>query len=397
MVVERRYIGEKAKRVEDHRLLIGEARYLDDIKLPGMLHAVFIRSSYAHAKILKISVDAAKKISGVYKIITAKELSNNNVSDRLPLAFPSGLLHSSAMPKILAENEVLYVGEPIAIILAKNRFIAEDAAAEVEVEYSPLDPISDARIGCKQNSVKASLSCTSNVMKKFSVTSVSVSQDKKIVQTAGSFREKFTIHRGKASPMETRGIIVKPDAFGEKLSVWASSQLTHELRNTIAETLGVQAGNIDVKACDIGGGFGCKFMVYSEEICVAAVAKFLGVTVKWAEDRYEHFLSAIQERDQFWDVQVDYDKAGKILKIKGSMLHDQGAYAPHSITVPYNSASSVIGPYKIPHYELKVSVVRTNKPPVIPVRGAGYPQGTFVVVRILDIIALELGLDRLKV
>lgn len=397
MVVERRYIGEKAKRVEDHRLLIGEARYLDDIKLPGMLHAVFIRSSYAHAKILKISVDAAKKISGVYKIITAKELSNNNVSDRLPLAFPSGLLHSSAMPKILAENEVLYVGEPIAIILAKNRFIAEDAAAEVEVEYSPLDPISDARIGCKQNSVKASLSCTSNVMKKFSVTSVSVSQDKKIVQTAGSFREKFTIHRGKASPMETRGIIVKPDAFGEKLSVWASSQLTHELRNTIAETLGVQAGNIDVKACDIGGGFGCKFMVYSEEICVAAVAKFLGVTVKWAEDRYEHFLSAIQERDQFWDVQVDYDKAGKILKIKGSMLHDQGAYAPHSITVPYNSASSVIGPYKIPHYELKVSVVRTNKPPVIPVRGAGYPQGTFVVERIMDKIALELGLDRLKV
>ena len=103
MVVERRYIGEKVKRVEDHRLLIGEARYLDDIKLPGMLHAVFIRSSYAHAKILKISVDAAKKISGVYKIITAKELSNNNVSDRLPLAFPSGLLHSSAMPKILAE------------------------------------------------------------------------------------------------------------------------------------------------------------------------------------------------------------------------------------------------------------------------------------------------------
>ena len=397
MVVERRYIGEKAKRVEDHRLLIGEARYLDDIKLPGMLHAVFIRSSYAHAKILNISVDAAKKISGVYNIITAKELSNNNVNDRLPLAFPSGLLHSSAMPKILAENEVLYVGEPIAIILAKNRFIAEDAAAEVEVEYSPLDPISDARIGCKQNSVKASLSCTSNVMKKFSVTSVSVSQDNKIVQTAGSFREKFTIHRGKASPMETRGIIVKPDAFGEKLSVWASSQLTHELRNTIAETLGVQAGNIDVKACDIGGGFGCKFMVYSEEICVAAVAKFLGVTVKWAEDRYEHFLSAIQERDQFWDVQVDYDKAGKILKIKGSMLHDQGAYAPHSITVPYNSASSVIGPYKIPHYELKVSVVRTNKPPVIPVRGAGYPQGTFVVERIMDKIALELGLDRLKV
>ena len=362
-----------------------------------MLHAVFIRSPYSHAKIITISTDTAKKISGVYDIITAKELLNNKISDRLPLAFPSGLLHLSAMPKILAENEVLYVGEPVAIILAENRFVAEDAAAEVEVEYHPLEPVSDARTGCKQNSIKASSHCTSNIMKKFTVTSMSVSPDKKIPQIAGSFREQFTIHRGKASPMETRGIIVKPDAFGEKLSVWASSQLTHELRNTIAETLGVQAGNIDVKACDIGGGFGCKFMVYSEEICVAAVAKFLGVTVKWAEDRYEHFLSAIQERDQFWDVQVDYDKAGKILKIKGSMLHDQGAYAPHSITVPYNSASSVIGPYKIPHYELKVSVVRTNKPPVIPVRGAGYPQGTFVVERIMDKIALEVGLDRLKV
>lgn len=397
MIGEKRYIGKKAKRVEDFRLLTGKARYLDDIKLPGMLHAVFIRSPYSHAKIITISTDTAKKISGVYDIITAKELLNNKISDRLPLAFPSGLLHLSAMPKILAENEVLYVGEPVAIILAENRFVAEDAAAEVEVEYHPLEPVSDARSGCKQNSIKASSNCTSNIMKKFTVTSMLVSPDKKKPQIAGSFREQFMIHRGKASPIETRGIIVRPDTFNEKLSVWASSQLTHELRNTIAETLCMPAGNIDVKACDIGGGFGCKFMVYSEEICVAAAAKFLGITIKWAEDRYEHFLSAIQERDQHWDVEVNYDKNGKILKINGSMLHDQGAYAPHSITVPYNSASSVIGPYKIPHYELNVSVVRTNKPPVIPVRGAGYPQGTFVIERIMDRIALELGLDRLQV
>ena len=169
MIGEKRYIGKKAKRVEDFRLLTGKARYLDDIKLPGMLHAVFIRSPYSHAKIITISTDTAKKIRGVYDIITAKELLNNKIRDRLPLAFPSGLLHLSAMPKILAENEVLYVGEPVAIILAENRFVAEDAAAEVEVEYHPLEPVSDARTGCKQNSIKASSHCTSNIMKKFTV------------------------------------------------------------------------------------------------------------------------------------------------------------------------------------------------------------------------------------
>ena len=396
-IAEKRFIGKKAKRVEDYRLLTGNAKYLDDIKLPGMLHAVFVRSTYAHAEIIKVSIDAAKKISGVYDIITAKELTENKVSDRLPLAFPSGLLHSSAMPKILAEKEVLYVGEPIAIVLAENRFIAEDAAGLVEVEYFPLVPVSDARRGCEQNSSKASSNTTSNVMKKFTVNCGSEHQSAKFVKTTGSFSEQFTIHRGKANPIETRGIIVTTDPFSEKLSVWASSQLTHELRNTIAETLSLPVGNVDVKACDIGGGFGCKFMVYSEEVCVAAVAKFLGVTVKWAEDRYEHFLSAIQERDQYWDINVEYDKQGKILKLEGSMIHDQGAYAPHSITVPYNSASSVIGPYKIPHYELNVSVVRTNKPPVIPVRGAGYPQGTFIIERVMDRIALTLKLDRLHV
>ena len=396
MRTETHFIGKRLKRIEDTRLLSGKAKFLDDIQLPDMMYAVFVRSTYAHARINKISTDIAKKISGVYGIFTAKELSDTIIQDRLPLAFPSGLLHETVMPKILAEDEVLYVGEPVAVVLAESRHIAEDAAEEVEIDYSPLPVVSNACNANINGTILASNKSKSNVIKNFVVRSNQEYKPQKDVKIK-SLNKRFFIHRGKASPIETRGIIVSKEPFKDVLSVWASSQLTHELRNTIAEILDLPTRSVTVKACDIGGGFGCKFMVYSEEICVAALAQKCGITIKWTEDRYEHFLSAIQERDQFWDVNVDFDQHGRILKLRGSMIHDQGAYAPHSITVPYNSASSVLGPYNLPLYELNVSLIRTNKPPVIPVRGAGYPQGTFVIERLMDAIALELKIDRLSI
>lgn len=173
--------------------------------------------------------------------------------------------------------------------------------------------------------------------------------------------------------------------------------MPHELRNNIAEMLDLDIGAVRVIACDVGGGFGCKFMVYPEEIAVAAAALSLGRPVKWIEDRHEHFLSAIQERDQFWDVEIAVDADGGIRGVRGRLMHDQGAYAPHSVTVPYNSASSVLGPYVLPAYDLDVHVMRTNKPPVIPVRGAGYQQGTYVIERLLDRVAERLGIDRLEI
>jgi carbon-monoxide dehydrogenase large subunit len=197
--------------------------------------------------------------------------------------------------------------------------------------------------------------------------------------------------------MEGRGIIAHVEPGTETLRVWSSTQVAHELRDNIAEMLGLEVDKVRVIAPEVGGGFGAKFLVYPEEIAVAAAAKLLGRPVKWIEDRREHFVSAIQERDQYWDLEVAVDDRGILRGVRGQLTHDQGAYAPHSITVPYNSASSLLGPYVLPTYQLDVLVVRTNKPPVIPVRGAGYPQGTFAMERLLDLVAAKIGLDRAEI
>ncbi|MEP6783374.1 MAG: xanthine dehydrogenase family protein molybdopterin-binding subunit [Acidobacteriota bacterium] len=380
------------RRTEDPALLCGKGRFVDDIRLPGMLHAVFVRSPHAHALIRSIDVDAARAKAGVEAIYTADDLLRVLMRMRLPMAFPEGTLAADAMPLVLASREVTYVGETVAVVIASSRYLAEDAADEVSVDYDVLPAVVDPRAAMAADAPKACLDTESNLFRRFHVGYGDC--DREFAAAPHVFGETLFQHRGAAHPMEGRGVIATIDAGAETMTVWSSTQMAHEVRNTIADMLSLAEDQVRVIAPDVGGGFGAKFLVYPEEIAVAAAAKLLGRPVKWIEDRREHFVSAIQERDQYWELEVAVDERGVLRGVRGALTHDQGAFAPHSITVPYNSATSLSGPYVIPAYGIDVMVVRTNKVPVIPVRGAGYPQGTFAIERLLDLVAEKLGLDR---
>jgi carbon-monoxide dehydrogenase large subunit len=390
-----RAIGRRIRRTEDPALLRGQGRYIDDIRIAGTLHAVFVRSPHAHALVRSIDADAARARPGVAAVYTAEDLLRVLVRLRLPLAFPEGTLPAEAMPLVLASREVTYVGETVAMVIASSRYVAEDAADDVFVDYETLPAVVDPRVALAADAPKACLDAPSNLIKHFRVGYGDC--EAAFAAAAHVFRETLFQHRGAGHPMEGRGILATVDAGADTMTVWSSTQMSHEVRNNIAELLGVEEDRVRVIAPDVGGGFGAKFLVYPEEIAVAAAAKLLQQPVKWIEDRREHFVSAIHERDQFWELEVAVDDDGVLRGVRGQLTHDQGAFAPHSITVPYNSASSLSGPYIIPTYGIDVDVVRTNKVPVIPVRGAGYPQGTFAIERLLDLVALKLGIDRAEV
>jgi carbon-monoxide dehydrogenase large subunit len=194
--------------------------------------------------------------------------------------------------------------------------------------------------------------------------------------------------------MEGRGVLARFDPIGGALTLWTSTQMAHETLHTVAAMLGLDQHDVRVIAPDVGGGFGCKYLTYPEEVAVPAAARLLGRPVRWVEDRAEHFVASIHERDQLWEVEIAVDAQGVLRGLRGRMLHDQGAYTPQGINLPYNAATSVTGPYKVPAYDLEVLVCQTNKTPVVPVRGAGYPQAAFVMERLMDRVARELRIDR---
>jgi aerobic carbon-monoxide dehydrogenase large subunit len=390
-----RLVGRRVRRIEDPALLSGAGRYLDDVYLSGTLHAAFVRSSHAHALIRSIDADGARRMPGVLAVMTADDLVRGLTGSRLPLAFSPGKLNRDAMPLILAGREVCYVGEAIGLVIAESRYLAEDAVDAIEVDYEVLPAVVDPREAARAGAMQACLAAESNLFTRIEIEFGDCAREFRA--SAHIFRESLFQTRGLAHPIEGRGILASVEPATGTLMVWSSTQVAHELRDNICEMLGVEQNAVRVIAPEIGGGFGAKFMVYSEEIAIAAAAKLLCRPVKWIEDRREHFVSAIQERDQYWDLEVAVDKDGLLRAVRGEVAHDQGAYAPHSITVPYNSASSLPGAYALPAYQLNVLVVRTNKPPVIPVRGAGYPQGTFAMERLLDLVAARLGLDRAEV
>lgn len=390
-----RTVGHRIRRVEDPALLTGRGRFVDDIKVPGVLHVGFVRSPHAHALVRSVDLSDVLTIPGVVAAYTAETLGRRLSQARLPLAFPEGKLSADAMPYILARDEVCHVGEAVAVVVAESRYIADDAVDRVIVDYDMQDVVVDPRVAVIATAPKARVATDSNLFTHFTLQYGNCTEA--FTDAPHVFRDSFFQTRGLAHPLEGRAILARFDAATDGLTVWSSTQTAHELRDNIAEMLGLAVDKVRVIVPDVGGGFGAKFMVYPEEIVVAALAVDLGCAVKWIEDRREHFVSAIQERDQYWDVEIAVEADGLVRGIRGRLVHDQGAYAPHAITVPYNSASAVQGPYVLPSYTMEVFVVRTNKPAVIPVRGAGYPQGTFVMERLLDLVARELGIDRADV
>jgi carbon-monoxide dehydrogenase large subunit len=394
-LAETRSVGRPVKRLEDAPLLSGRGRFVDDLRMPGTLEAAFVRSPHAHAAIRGIDASAARALPGVHAVYTLDDLAPLLTDVRLPLQFRTAQLPDGITPFVLARDEVVFVGEAVALVVAGSRYLAEDAAALVAVDYAPLPAVADCRAALRPGAPPAHRGKASNLLVEFTQSYGDV---------AGAFaraphraRLDLKQHRGGAHSIEGRGALAVFDANEDRLTLWTSTQLAHEVRAFLMALFWRDENQVRVVAPDVGGGFGAKFVLYPEEVAVAAACLILQRPVKWIEDRREHFLAAVQERDQYWDLEVAFDDDGKLLGVRGELIHDQGAYTPQGINLPYNASTALPGPYVLPAYELRVRVAETNKVATMPVRGAGYPEGAFAMERLLDAIARALRLDRADV
>ena len=388
-------VGKRVPRIEDEALLGGRGRFVDDIHLPGMLHAAFVRSPHAHAKIHHIDARAASNLAGVHAVYTLAEFAPHLTSERMPLGMPSAALRQSIDPYVLAGDEVRYVGEPIAVVIADDRYIAEDAAAAVEVQYGVLPVVSDCRAALESGAPTAHTGAKDNIVA--ALTLAYGDCDAAIATAPHVIREGFVQHKGLGHPIECRGVVARHDPLSDLVTVWSGTQMAHRAQAIMIALFGLTEEQVRVIAPDVGGGFGPKFVFYAEEAVVPLAARLLNRPIKWIEDRREHFVATTQERDQYWETEAAFDDRGRLIGIRGHLIHDHGAYTPYGINLPYNSATNLLGPYVLPNYSLDITLASTNKVPVTPVRGAGRPQGTFVMERLIDRIAQALGLDRAEV
>src|SRR5206468_3313282 len=268
-------------------------------------------------------------------------------------------------------------------------------AALVSVDYAPLPAVSDCRKALDPGAPLAFRNKKSNLLVEFKQAygDVAAAFAKAPHRTSIHLKQ----HRGGAHAIEGRGALANYEVNEDRLTLWSSTQLAHEVRAFLMSLLRLDENQLRVVAPDVGGGFGAKFVMYPEEVTLAAACLLLRRPIKWIEDRREHFLAAIQERDQHWDLEVAFDHEGRLLAVRGEMIHDEGAYTPQGINLPYNASTALPGPYMLPAFALNVRVAETNKVATMPVRGAGYPEGAFAMERLLDRIADELHLDRAEV
>ena len=390
-----RVLGARVARNEDAALLRGNACYVDDIHFPGMLHAAFVRSPYAHAEIRGIDSSAALALDGVVAVYASADLAPHLTMLNMPVAQPSAALRQSLDPFVLAGDEVRHVGEPVAVVIAEHAYIAEDAVSLVDVDYQPLPVVADARAALAPGASTAHRGAPDNVVGSFTLDYGDC--DAAIATAPHVFNEAFLLHKGLGQAMECRGVAARFDPVDDMLNVWAGTQMAHRSRDILARLLGRSEERLRVVAPHVGGGFGPKFIFYPEDAVIPLAAMLLGRPVKWIEDRREHFTATTQERDQFWEVEAACNSDGGLLALRGILIHDHGAYTPYGINLPYNSGTNLLGPYVLPNYHLAVTVAATNKTPVTPVRGAGRPQGTFVMERMLDRMADALGIDRVEI
>src|SRR3984957_449110 len=388
-------VGLPVLRIEDGPLVRGDGRFVDELKFAGMLEAAFVRSPHAHAGIRGIDVTKALRLPGVHAVFAQADLAPLLTDERLPLQFRTDQLSGDVAPFVLAKDEVAFVGEAVAIVVAQSRAIAEDGAALVEVDYEPLRAISDCRAALRPGAPLAHRRKSSNLLVEFRQGYGDIAAA--FARAPHTARVSLKQHRGGAHSMEGRGAVAVYDGNEDRLTLWTSTQLAHEARAFLMRLLERGENQIRVVAPDVGGGFGAKFVMYPEEVALGPASLQLRCPVKWIEDRREHFLAAVQERDQYWDLDVAFDGNGRVLGLRGDLIHDQGAYTPQGLNLPYNASTGVTGPYIVPAYELRVLVAETNKVATMPVRGAGYPEAAFVMERVLDRIARTLSLDRAEV
>ncbi|HUF91599.1 MAG TPA: xanthine dehydrogenase family protein molybdopterin-binding subunit, partial [Candidatus Limnocylindria bacterium] len=312
---------------------------------------------------------------------------------RLPLAVPHPSLVDPACPELLPQEVVSYAGQPVALVVAESAAQAEDAREALRVEYEPQPPVASLQDALRPDGPRVHPG--GNVAARFSQR-----VGDPAVALAGAevvLRERFRLHRGAGMAMETRGITARWDGDLGQLTVWSTTQTPQMLRRMLARMLHLAEHSVRVVTQDIGGGFGPKAIVYSEDILVPFLARALGRPVRFIETRREHMVAVVQERDQWHEVELGLTREGRIVALRDTFVHDSGAFVSWGVIVPLITSVSVPGPYRVPNYEVTFTAVYTNRVPVAPVRGAGRPQAVFVMERMLDLAARRLGLDRVAI
>jgi CO/xanthine dehydrogenase Mo-binding subunit len=385
-----RLFGASVRRREDARLVTGRGRYVADLSLPGMLDVAVHRSPHAHAQLVRVDAGEARHRPGVASVLVPSDVA---ALGRLPLLVPHPSLIAPACPEILPQEVVSYAGQPVALVVAESAAAATDAVEALRVAYEPLPAVAslDDALRADGPRVHPGGNVASRFTQRVGDPAAAMAQAEVVL------RQRFHLHRGAGMAMETRAIAARWDADLGQVTVWSTTQAPQILRRMLARYLGLPEHAVRVVTQDIGGGFGPKAIVYSEDILIPWLARALGRPVRFAETRREHLLAVTQERDQWHDAELGLTRDGRIVALRDSFVHDCGAFVSWGVIVPLITSVSVPGPYRVPHYEVTLTALYTNRVPVTPVRGAGRPQAVFVMERMLDLAAARLGIDRVAI
>ena len=390
-------IGRAIKRREDPKLITGQGNFLDDVKLNGMTHAAVLRSPYAHARILAIDTQKAAALPGVVAVFVGKDLLDVNP---LPCAWPAGgFKNNMNTPRAMAVDVVRFVGEAVAVVIAEDRFIARDALDLIDVDYEPLAVVVDPEKATQPGAPQLHENAPNNVVVEWSAgnregTNRAVESAEVVV------KERIINQRLMATPMETRGSIARYESSTNEFTLWTSSQAPHVMRLLLtAFVFGIPETKLRVIAPNVGGGFGQKIFVYPDMVFCMWISRKLGRPVKFVEDRSENFKSSTHGRDHVTDVELSGTRDGKITGLRVKTYAGLGAYlstiAPGVATTLYGRI--VTGVYKIPNVSIDVIATYTNTAMVDAYRGAGRPEASYLIERIVDRFAVELGMDPAEV
>jgi aerobic carbon-monoxide dehydrogenase large subunit len=384
-------IGKSVRRKEDPRLITGTATYVDDVVLPGMLHAVIVRSPHAAARIRSIDTSAAAALPGVAGVYTGKDT-----------ATVGGVVCGVSLPglrlpdhKIMAVDRVYYVGHPVAIVVAKDRYLAKDAADLIDVDYDPTDAVSDPEQALASGAPLVHPQYDSNVA--FVHEQSGGDTDKAFAEADVVVKQRIVSQRLIPTPMETRGIVAHWNSGDQSLQLHTSTQIPHLVRSIVAGQLGVPEHRVRVIAPEVGGGFGCKLNVYAEESLLGFVSRALGKPVKWIEGRRENYMATIHGRGHVDYFEIAGKKDGTITGLRVHIIQDLGSY--HQLLTPLIPVLSVLmmpGIYRFRNVQAKITGVFTNAVATDAYRGAGRPEATHGIERMVDMLAAELGMDPLE-
>jgi aerobic carbon-monoxide dehydrogenase large subunit len=389
-----RMFGARIERNIDAKLLRGEGAFVDDIPLPNALHAAFARSPFARARIRSIDTSAAKRHPGIVAVYTCEDIGDLDID--MPLLIPHPSMKQPRTQRPLARGDVYCVGQTVAMVVAVDRYAAEDAAALIDVDYEPLPVEIDLEKAALDGAPLVHPDVPNNIAAHF--VQICGKPDDAFARAEHVTTLRVQVDRSTAAPMECRAVAATFDAISGELTVWDGTQAPISVRGGIASILKLDEDKVRVIAPDVGGGFGQKVLLfYPDELLVPLAAMQLRRPVKYIEDRRENFVGSSQERTQIHHIELAALKTGEVIGLRDSFLHDTGAFIPYGIAVAQVASTSIAGPYRIPNIRVEFKAVYTPTVQVTPYRGCGRPQACFALERAMDQLAEELGMDRFEI